>query len=189
MSPACVTGSLRSPRWASVSLLPIEPIHTFIFSSIECQTRSKHQGDSEPHPRPWEASSLASDELCGKKAGGKLLFAVRVGGLASLCVCLGRCSEEGDKEQKRGERSPDLGSPRSQRPGDFQSHCCQEKVSQVPLAHQRSLSAGPPVADTPTLSSPRRSLPSQGSFRTTAGSPRARREQPAVASAAKGGGC
>lgn len=97
------------PSLASASLLPVEPIHTFIFSSTECQTRNTHQGDSEPHPRPWEASSLAPYELCGGKAGGKQVRTVRVGGVASLCVPLGRRSEEGDKEQKRGEGSPDLG--------------------------------------------------------------------------------
>lgn len=74
MSPACVTGSLRSPRWASVSLLPVEPIHTFIFSSIECQTRNKHQGDSEAIPglgkRPaWPPDSCVAGKLEGSCSG------------------------------------------------------------------------------------------------------------------------
>lgn len=65
--------------------------------------------------------------------------------LASLRVGARRLPEEGDREQNQREGSLDLGSRRSRKPGDFQLHCCQEKVSQVPLAHISILSVpGPP---------------------------------------------
>jgi len=45
--------------------------------------------------------------------------------------------------------SRDLVSPRRRRPGDFQPHCCQEKLSQGPLAQRHSLGSrprgGPPL--------------------------------------------
>lgn len=58
MSPPCITRSLTSPLQASVFRFATEQIHAFLFSSTECQTCSKHKEDSEPHPRPWGASSL-----------------------------------------------------------------------------------------------------------------------------------
>ena len=159
---SCVHNQLSI--WASVSSSTTEAMHTFIFSSwgiyrvSDMQYASKRQrtqnlGLGEHPARPPCAP-------CGSKAGGKLL-------------CLGCGCRSGfplrppvtDAQQRAAESgipargSRDLGSQRRWRPGDFQPHCCQEKVSQGPPAHRHSLGPGARGGRTSSLSCPGRSRP------------------------------
>lgn len=143
------------PRMCNqLPLLPSEPINTFIFSSIECQTCNKHQGDSEAHPRPWEVSSLAPPVPC---VAGKL----KGGGLG-----LPRGSSASSDARKRAPES------RTERKAALTLAACGAQAwgfSVSLLSGTSSTSASGtaafsqscprPGADTPTLSSPRRSLP------------------------------
>ena len=84
---------------------------------------------------------------------GTLLLRVRSGAPPSAPAAAD--AQKGAAESgTRAAGARDLGSPGRRRPGDFQPHRCQEKVSQAPLAPQHSLGSGPEAAATPTLCRP-----------------------------------